>query len=62
MTSNTGRGCRRTAPYAFAEQSVAMLPSVLDSPRAVAVNIEIMRTVVRVRELVITHGDLWRQR
>jgi len=59
VTSNTdGRGGRRTAPYAFTEQGVAMLSSVLSSPRAIAVNIEIMRTFVRVRALAITHGDL----
>ena len=46
MTSNTGRGGRRTAPYAFTEQGVAMLSSVLGSPRAIGVNIEIMRTFV----------------
>ncbi len=53
-----GRGGRRTAPYAFTEQGVAMLSSVLSSERAVAVNIEIMRTFVRVRELAATHHDL----
>lgn len=58
VTSNTGRGGRRTAPYAFTEQGVAMLSSVLGSPRAVGVNIEIMRTFVRVRELAATHSDL----
>lgn len=58
VTSNTGRGGRRTAPYAFTEQGVAMLSSVLGSPRAIAVNIEIMRTFVRVRELAATQGDL----
>ena len=58
VTSNTGRGGRRTAPYAFTEQGVAMLSSVLGSPRAIGVNIEIMRTFVRVRELAATHGDL----
>ncbi len=58
VTSKIGRGGRRTAPYAFTEQGVAMLSSVLNSPRAIAVNIEIMRTFVRVRELAITHGDL----
>jgi hypothetical protein len=58
VTSNTGRGGRRTAPYAFTEQGVAMLSSVLGSPRAIGVNIEIMRTFVRVRELAITHGEL----
>jgi hypothetical protein len=62
VTSNadgpSGRGGRRTAPYAFTEQGVAMLSSVLGSPRAIAVNIEIMRTFVRVRALAATHGDL----
>lgn len=58
VTSNTGRGGRRTAPYAFTEQGVAMLSSVLGSQRAIAVNIEIMRTFVRVRALAATHGDL----
>lgn len=58
VTSNTGRGGRRTAPYVFTEQGVAMLSSVLNSPRAIAVNIEIMRTFVRVRELAATHEDL----
>ncbi|SEL65268.1 ORF6N domain-containing protein [Roseateles sp. YR242] len=53
-----GRGGRRTAPYAFTEQGVAMLSSVLSSERAVAVNIEIMRTFVRVRQLAATHADL----
>lgn len=62
VTSNIGqspgRGGRRTLPYAFTEQGVAMLSSVLSSARAIAVNIEIMRTFVRVRALAITHGDL----
>ena len=58
VTSNTGRGGRRTPPYAFTEQGVAMLSSVLNSSRAIAVNIGIMRTFVRVRELAATHGDL----
>ena len=53
-----GRGGRRTAPYAFTEQGVAMLSTVLSSERAVAVNIEIMRTFVRVRELANTHHDV----
>ena len=59
VISNTeGRGGRRTAPYAFTEQGVAMLSTVLGSPRAIAVNIEIMRTFVRVRALAATHSDL----
>jgi len=62
VISNTeGRGGRRTAPYAFTEQGVAMLSSVLGSPRAIAVNIEIMRTFVKVRQLAATHGDLARR-
>lgn len=58
VTSSSGHGGRRTAPYAFTEQGVAMLSSVLGSPRAIAVNIEIMRTFVQVRTLANTHGDL----
>jgi hypothetical protein len=58
VTSNGGRGGRRTAPFALTEQGVAMLSSVLNSPRAIAVNIEIMRTFVRIRELAATHGEL----
>ena len=56
--TSSGRGGRRTAPYAFTEQGVAMLSSVLGSTRAIAVNIEIMRTFVRVRALAVTHADL----
>lgn len=44
VTSNSSHGGRRTAPYAFTEQGIAMLSSVLNSPRAIVVNIEIMRT------------------
>ncbi len=58
VTSSAGHGGRRTAPYAFTEQGVAMLSSVVNSPRAIAVNIEIMRTFVRVRALAATHVDL----
>ena len=58
VISNSGRGGRRTAPYAFTEQGVAMLSSVLGSARAIAVNIEVMRTFVRVRHLAATHSDL----
>ena len=45
-------------PYAFTEQGVAMLSSVLRSPRAIAVNIEIMRTFVRMRALIDTNREL----
>lgn len=58
VISSAGHGGRRTAPYAFTEQGVAMLSSVLGSPRAIAVNIEIMRTFVRVRALAATRGVL----
>ncbi|MCK6440459.1 MAG: ORF6N domain-containing protein [Planctomycetes bacterium] len=51
-------GGRRYRPYAFTEQGVAMLSSVLRSPRAVAVNIEIMRAFVRLREMIASHKEL----
>jgi hypothetical protein len=54
-------GGRRTAPYAFTEQGVAMLSSVLHSKRAIAVNIEIMRAFVRLRELLSGHAELARR-
>ncbi len=50
--TSKGRGGRRTRPYAFTEQGVAMLSSVLRSPRAVEVNIAIMRTFVQLRRLM----------
>ncbi len=53
----SGVGTRAT-PYAFTEQGVAMLSSVLRSPRAVAVNIEIMRVLVRLRYLLADNKDL----
>jgi len=45
-------------PYAFTEQGVAMLSSVLHSKRAIRVNVEIMRTFVRLRQLIASHADL----
>ena len=51
-------GGRRKLPRAFTEQGVAMLSGVLRSKRAVAVNVEIMRTFVRLRRLLATHEDL----
>jgi hypothetical protein len=51
-------GGRRTSPYAFTEQGVAMLSSVLNSERAVQVNIAIMRAFVKLREILTTHRDL----
>jgi ORF6N domain len=51
VISKKGRGGRRYLPYAFTEQGVAMLSSVLRSARAVEVNIAIMRTFVQLRRL-----------
>jgi ORF6N domain len=51
-------GGRRTLPYAFTEQGVAMLSTVINSPRAIAVNIEIMRAFVRLRELIASNKEL----
>ncbi|TAG50409.1 MAG: ORF6N domain-containing protein [Betaproteobacteria bacterium] len=59
--TSAGHGGRRYAPYAFTEQGVAMLSSVLSSERAVVINIEIMRTFVKVRTLASTHQDLAKQ-
>jgi hypothetical protein len=60
-TSKEGRGGRRYLPYAFTEQGVSMLSSVLNSPRAIQVNIAIMRAFVKLRELLATHADLARK-
>lgn len=58
-TSNGGsRGGRRYLPYVFTEQGVAMLSSVLNSPRAIQVNIAIMRAFVKLREILATHVEL----
>jgi hypothetical protein len=54
-------GGRRYPPYAFTEQGVAMLSSVLRSKRAIQVNIEIMRAFVRLRRLLASHADLARK-
>jgi hypothetical protein len=54
-------GGSRIAPYAFTEQGVAMLSSVLRSTRAVQVNIAIMRAFVRLREMLLTNAELARK-
>jgi len=59
--SNPGRGGRRHRPYAFTEQGVAMLSSVLKSERAVKVNIAIMRAFVQLRESLETNRELARK-
>ena len=58
-TSN--RGGTRKLPLAFTEQGIAMLSGVLHSSRAIQVNIQIMRTFTKLRELMITHKDLARK-
>jgi hypothetical protein len=59
VTLKTGRGQhRKYMPYAFTEQGVAMLSSVLNSPLAVQVNIEIMRAFVRLRQMLQANVDL----
>ena len=55
-TSNWGG--RRKLPYAFTEQGVAMLSGVLNSERAIIVNIQIMRVFTRIRELLETHKEI----
>src|SRR3990170_5889438 len=58
-TLKTGRGRhRKYLPYIFTEQGVAMLSSVLNSERAIEVNILIMRAFVKLREMLATHKDL----
>jgi len=51
-------GSRRAFPYAFTEQGVSMLSSVLNSKRAIQVNIAIIRTFVRLKQMLSTHKDL----
>lgn len=59
VTLKPGRGKhRKYLPYAFTEQGVAMLSSVLKSEQAVAVNIEVMRAFVRLRSLLASHAEL----
>jgi len=55
------RGGRRYLPYAFTEQGVAMLSSVLRSERAVRVNVEVMRAFVRLRRLTSVQAELARK-
>jgi hypothetical protein len=59
VTLKNGRGKHsKYLPYAFTEQGVAMLSSVLKSDRAIAVNIMIMRAFVKLREILLTHKEL----
>jgi hypothetical protein len=61
VISKPGRGGRRHRPYAFTEQGVAMLSSVLKSQRAVKVNIAVMRAFVKLRETIETNRELARK-
>lgn len=54
-------GGRRRPPWAFTEQGIAMLSSVLNSERAIKVNIQIMRTFVRMRQLIAFDAELRRR-
>jgi len=60
VTSNK-RGGQRYIPYAFTEQGVAMLSGVLRSKRAIQVNVAIMRTFVKLREILSDHKELAEQ-
>jgi ORF6N domain len=59
--SKTGRGGRRSLPYAFTEQGVAMLSSVLNSEQAIEVNISIMRAFVKLRQMLESNEELNRK-
>jgi len=60
-TSKEGRGGRRYLPYVFTQEGVAMLSSVLQSPRAVQVNVAIMRAFVQLRQMVVSVDALSRK-
>ena len=61
FVTSSSWGGRRYVPFAFTEQGVAMLSSVLRSERAVQVNIAIMRAFVKLREMLSSHRDLARK-
>ena len=60
-TSSLSHGGRRYFPYVFTEQGVAMLSTVLNSERAVLVNIEIMRAFVKLRQMLTSNAELARR-
>jgi phage regulator Rha-like protein len=55
---DTKRGGTRYMPYAFTEQGVAMLASILNSPKAIEINIQIVRAFVFIRQYALSHRDL----
>ena len=58
QTVTSSWGGQRYLPYAFTEHGILMLSSILNSDKAVAVNIQIMRTFTKLRALLVTHADL----
>lgn len=58
VTSSSGYGGRRYPSYVFTEQGVSMLSSVLNSERAIQVNIQIMRTFTKIREMLASNKEL----
>ena len=60
-TSKAQRGGRRYLSYAFTEQGAAMLSTVLNSDRAIEVNLQIIRAFVKLREMIASHKDLARK-
>lgn len=61
VISSGTHGGRRTAPYAFTEQGVAMLSSVLNSKKAIKANVQIMRTFVSMRNIATSYKELERR-
>ncbi|MFH0838254.1 MAG: ORF6N domain-containing protein [Patescibacteria group bacterium] len=60
-TSNKGRGGRRYMPFAFTEHGVVMAANLLKSERAIAVSVEIVRTFIKLRELLSSHKEIAKQ-
>jgi hypothetical protein len=58
VTSNSDRIGLRWKPFAFTEQGIAMLSGIIQSPKAVQVNIMIMRAFVKIRQMIFAHKDL----
>ena len=59
ISKKKGRGGTRKPPYAFTEQGVAMLSSVLNSETAIQVNIQIIRLFTKMKQLILDNKDLW---
>ncbi len=61
FATSKGRGGRRYLPQVFTQEGVAMLSCVLSSPKAIDVNLEIMRVFVRLREAMVSQADILRR-